>query len=116
MATKRKAEEQTPDLKYFTKSRYYDLFLEWLNCCKEYDPNEIIGKPFEKSLFKAFKNICTTFQMLIDNPDQISSIDFKYRGICIRYKASLAWKYPQGNELIYDPDQVIDQIKNQYID
>lgn len=109
-----KPPKKTPDLFIMKKSRYYDLFLEWLNCCREYDPEKIIGEPFEENLYKAFKSIFQSLQIIMDDPKQIKSINFKQRGIQIIYRSPIEWKYPKGNELIYDPDQVINQIKNYY--
>ena len=99
------------DLTVMEKSRYYGDFIEWLNCCREYDPEKIIGTSFEKSLFKTFKMMMGTLKILIDNPKEIKLIKFKSRGLDITYKSSFEWKYPEGNKFIYDPDQVINQSK-----
>ena len=93
------------------KSRYYEDFKKWLNCCRINNPTDIEGTPFEQTLFKVFKSIMSSVDNLLKSPDMIEKIDFKHRGIDVYYHSSMKWKYPKGNLLIYDPDLVINSIK-----
>lgn len=111
--------EQKPakssDIRVISQSRYYEDFLVWLHCCREFDSEQIIGTPLEINLFKAFKSIMTTIRMLLDDPEQIIGVDFK-KGLQIRYRSAMKWKYPNGDVLIYHPDQVIETMRNYHID
>lgn len=71
----------------------------------------------KKNLFKIFKHLIREIDTLLQNPKLIKSLRFnvndtQYRELDICKKMHFEWKYPDGDLIIYDPDSILDMIKN----
>lgn len=102
--------QKVADLGVMNKSRYYEDFREWLECCKTYDPELIIGTPLETTMFRCFKKIFREINGILSDPQSVKGLEFENKRLKITVKSPLDWRYPRGNTLVYHPDDVIDRI------